>query len=246
MRSTMHFPYAREVTEYHTAKYGAPGQQRAKKQKLTPEQMELKNLKNKEKMCRWRLRNNFDITDYFVTFTYAREARPPDMKIAKKHWRSLTYRLRSEFCKKGYELKWIRNIEVGTKGAWHIHAAINRIPDADLIIRDAWRYGKVNFQIMHEKGEFRDLAAYLTKTPRTDKRLKESNYSTSRNLPIPEAKKKPLKSGSFRKINVPKGYYLDKNSIYEGINPKTGYKYRTYTFLKIRGKPCLIRSHTST
>lgn len=235
-RVIMEFPNVRDIMEYHTARFGAPGMKRQPKQKLTPEQMAFKNQKNKERKCLWRLWNNFLENDYFVTFTYVKDARPPDMKAAQKDWRDATKIMRREFRKRGYELKWIRNIEVGRKGAWHIHAVINRITDADLIMKEAWPHGKVHFQLMYQKGEFRELAAYLTKSPRTDPRLKESNYSTSKNLPIPEPKEKILKSGTFGKngkVRVPKGYYLDKNSYYEGVNPKTGYLYRSYTLIRI-------------
>ena len=231
------FPRVRHVMEYHTARFGAPGQKRAPKQRLTPEQMMIKNQRNKERKCLWRLWNNFAENDYFVTFTYAKEARPPDMAAAQKHWKDATGIMRKEFRKRGHELKWIRNIEVGTRGAWHMHAVINRIPDADLIIKRAWPHGRVHYQLMYEKGSFRELAAYLTKSPRTDPRLRESNYSTSRNLPIPEPKEKVMSGRTFgkaEKLRVPKGYYLEKESYYEGTNPKTGYRYREYALIRIQ------------
>ncbi|MGN0276462.1 MAG: hypothetical protein ACI4CZ_04635, partial [Hominisplanchenecus sp.] len=94
---------------------------------------------------------------------------------------------------------------------------------------------KVVSQLLYEKGEFAELAAYITKTPKTDPKLKDSSYSTSRNLPVDEPEEKIYRHWkTFRKIQVPKGYYLDKDSYHEGINPVTGYKYRTYTLLEIR------------
>ena len=30
-----------------------------------------------------------------------------------------------------------------------------------------------------------------------------------------------------------KGYYIDKETYYEGINPVTGYKYRHYTMIRL-------------
>ena len=90
-------------------------------------------------------------------------------------------------------------------------------------------------QLTYEKGEFKDLAAYLTKTPETDKRLRETSYSTSRNLPLPEPKKKTyVRWKTWNKIRIPKGYYLDEESVHEGNNPFTGYPYREYTLLKLK------------
>lgn len=228
------FPHAIEIEEYHTARYGAPGEKRKPKRKATPEQIEKQNQRIKEKKCRRKLRAYFDVNDYFATLTYAKDARPPDMKRAKSDFAKFIRKLRSEYKKRGYVLRWIRNIEVGTKGAWHIHFIVNRIPDADLLIRKAWRHGKVTHQLLYEKGEFRELAAYVTKTPKTDPRLRESDYSSSRNMPLPEPKPKRIKWKTWRSIRIPNGFYLDKPSLQEGINPVTGYPYRSYTLLRKR------------
>ena len=223
-----------EVEEYHTARYGAPGQPRQKRRKPTPEQTEKINQRNKEKLCRRKLRQHFEINDYFTTLTYSKENRPSDMSEAKKHFRTFMRIVREEYKKRGATAKWIRNIEVGTKNAWHIHMTINRIPDTDIILRQAWTYGKIISQLLYERGNFERLAAYITKTPQTDTRLRESSYSASRNLPVPKPKEKVYVRWQTwkEKPQIPKGYYLDKNTIHEGINPVTGYKYRQYTLVK--------------
>lgn len=228
------FPNATEIAEFHSARYGAPGEERASKKKATPEQMKKRNQWNKERMARWKLRNNFDINDYFALLTYKKDARPPDMNIAKKHFAEFCKYVRKEYKKRGHELKWMRNIEVGTKNGWHIHLVINRIPDTDLILKKAWKYGKVIWQLLHEKGEFAELASYITKTPDTDKSLRETSYSTSRNLPVPEPEKKVYRHWkTWNDIKIPEGFYLDKNSLHEDINPFTGFRYRTYTLLRL-------------
>lgn len=225
-----------DVTEYHNGRYGAPGMERQKKRKATPEQMEKVNQYNKEKKARLKLMEHFGPNDYFVTLTYKKDERPPDMKAAKKDFSEAMTIIRKEYRKRGYELKWIRNIEVGTKGAWHIHLVINRIPDTDIILKKAWTHGKVVSQLMYEQGGFRKLAAYITKSEKTDPRLKESNYSSSKNLPLPDPEVKIYRRwDTWKSIKVPKGYYIDKESFREGINPITGYPYRTYTLLKLGG-----------
>lgn len=224
-----------EVEEKHTYRLRSPGMKREKKKKLTPAQMKAVNQKNKEKRCRRRLRKYFQENDYFVCLTYRKEERPSNMAEAKKDFSDTLRRIRREYAKAGYKVKWIRNIEVGTRNAWHIHLVINRIPDTDLILRNAWKKGKVICQLMYEKGEFKDLAAYLTKTPETDKRLRESDHDTSKKLPLPDPKKKIyMHWRTWNKIRVSKGYYIDKDSVYEGVNPVTGYPFREYTLLKIK------------
>lgn len=234
---TYRSPNAEEIEEYHSGRYGAPGQKREKKKKPTPEQMGKVNQRKKEDLCRRKLRKHFRKKDMFVTLTYAVQDRPPDMETAKGHFRDYINQVRKEYKKRGYALKWIRNIEVGTRNAWHIHMAVNRIPDADLILTEAWPHGQVDIKLCYSVGEFRDLAAYLTKTPKTDKRLREASYSTSRNIPLPEPEKKVItRWETWRDIKAPAGFYLDKDSVQEGINPVTGYPYRKYTFLRINDK----------
>lgn len=231
------FQNAIEVEEYHTARYGAPGMIREQKKRPTKEQIERQNRYNREKVCRRKLRANFDVKDYFSDLTYRREERPPDMKTAQKQFSKFIREVRREYRKRGKELKWIRNIEVGTRNGWHIHMVINRIPDTDIILADLWKYGKVINELMYEKGEFKDLAAYITKTPKTDPRLKEASYSCSRNLPVPEPQEKVyMRWKTWGKIRIPKGWYLDKDSFAEGVNPVTGYKYRHYTLLRLERK----------
>lgn len=231
-RLTYIFPNAIEVYEYLDGKYGARGAPRRKKRKATPEEMKKRNQWNREKLARHKLRTWFRENDYLLTFTYRKSDRPPDMETAKKNFKKAYTEMRKEYRKRGYELRWMRNIEVGTKGAWHIHVVVNRIPDADLIAKKAWTHGGVDIKLLYEQGEFAELAAYITKTPDTDPRLKEASYSTSKNLPVEEPKEKRF----ARWVKEPKekeGFYIDKESYYEGVNPVTGYKYRYYTMVRI-------------
>lgn len=242
-KKTWRLRNAIEVEMYHTGRYGAPGLPRQKRQKPTPEQMAKKNQRSKRDRCRRKLREHFRENDYYVTLTYAKDARPPDMKAAKKDFARMAERLRREYASAGIPLKWIRNIEVGSRGAWHIHMVLNRIPGLDVILSRVWPHGRVHYQLMYTKGGFRDLAAYLTKSPVTDPRLVETSYSTSRNLPVPEPEIKIVGSGTWRKKepHVPEGWYLDRESFWEGVNPVTGYPCRRYTLLPLRddrGKAC--------
>lgn len=58
-KKTWEFRRATEVMEYHTARYGAPGQKRVKKEKPTREDMEKVNQYTKERKARHRLRKYF-------------------------------------------------------------------------------------------------------------------------------------------------------------------------------------------
>lgn len=229
-RLTYIFQNAIEVYEYLDGRYGARGSPRGEKKKATPEQVKKRNQWNRERKARHKLRTWFQSNDYLVTLTYRKSDRPPDMKTAVKQLGKYLRRVRREYQKAGHELRYLRNIEVGTRGAWHIHLITNRIADADLIL-NSWPYGGVDFKLLYERGDFRELAAYITKTPETDPRLKESSYHGSQNLPVPEPEVKRM--AYWKKEPQPKeGFYIDKDEFHEGINPVTGCKYRYYTMIR--------------
>ena len=223
-----------EVVEYHNGRYGAPGEKRLKKKKITPEQIAKRNQYNKERTCLRKMRSHCNVNDYFFTLSYEKEKRPADMGRAKEDFRKFIKELRTVFKKIGVGMKWMRNIEVGSKGAWHVHVVMNRITDLDIYIRQCWRHGMVHFKMLDPRKEFEDLAKYMTKTERTDPRLKETSYSTSKNLPIDEPKERIYSHWkTWHNIKIPEGFYLDPDLFHEGVNPCTGYKYRTYTLIRI-------------
>lgn len=232
------------VEEYHDGRYGAPGMPRQKKRKPTKEDMQKVNAMNKARLCQYRLIQYFNSGDYFATLTYKVGERPPDMKTAKQYFQKFIRYVRKEYKKRGSPLFWIRNIERGTKGAWHIHLVITRIPDTARILEEAWPYGGVYLtQLKKSKyysEDFAELASYITKGAYTREkkadgseaapRIRESSYSTSRNMPLPEPRKKRLERWP-KEVKPQKGYYIAR--IHEGINPKTGYKYRRYTLIRL-------------
>lgn len=227
------------VEENHDGKYGAKGKERLPKRKLTPEDVQRVNAWNKSKRARLRLMEYFSPGDLWVTFTYKPENRPPDMDTAKKQFLKMMDKLRKIYRKKGRVLFWIRNIERGTKGAWHIHCIINDIGNTASLVERAWPYGGVYVtQIRKSKcpeEDFQKLADYITKDEKTREkkqdgtlakpRLSEANYSHSRNMPLPEPKPEELKRWPK------KGYYIAE--LFEGKNPVTGYNYRHYTLIRL-------------
>ncbi len=233
-----------EVEEYHDGRYGAPGRERKKKRKATPEDMERVNQYNKEKKARHRLREYFKQDDWFMTLTYRKECRPKNMAEVQKHYKNFYTKVRKEYRKEKYELFWIRNIENTTKNNWHIHVVINNIPGVNVIeiFNRVWPHGRIyDPKPLYKRGEFADLATYITKDEKTtrevigevlDHKVTEASYSTSRNMPLKPPKTRKLKRWP-KEVKPRKGYYIDKRSYFEGINPVTGYKYRHYTLIRI-------------
>lgn len=235
-RLTYIFEDSIEIYEHLDGRYGAPGEKREKKKGATPEQIKKRNQWNKERKARHRLKTWFHENDYLALLTYRRERRPPNMKAAKKHFSKAVRIIRDEYRKRGEKLRWMRNIEVGSKGGWHVHLIVNRIPDTDLILKKAWIHGRVTFKHLYEEGGFADLAGYITKTPETANKygenLVETSYEPSRNLPVKEPDKKSLAYWP-KKPREKKGFCIDKNTYHEDINPATGCRYRYYTLIRL-------------
>lgn len=236
-----------DVEEFHDGNYGAPGKARAKKKKPTKEQMRKVNAMNKMRRCRQRLLQYFSAGDCFATWTYEPKNRPTNMEAALDDFEKAMRSVRGKYKTRGYETFWLRNIERGTKGAWHIHLVINEIGETASILQKAWKKGGTwSIEIRYSKfydEDFTKLANYMTKDEYTVEkkadgtygkpRLKEANYGSSRNMPLPEPKVDRLLRWK-REPKPKKGYYIA--AIHEGINPVTGYKYRRYTMIRLQKK----------
>lgn len=240
-RRELHFPRVIEVWEYHDARYGAPGAKRRKRRKPTPEEMKRQNQRARERKVRWMLREHFEEADCFVLLTYRQADRPESMEQCSKDWEVCRRKLKRLYQKAGIEFKWISNIEVGCRGAWHIHAVLKNVPDLIKALQKHWGkpHGGVVIKPMWSEGEFSQLAAYLVKTPETDKRLVDAKASHSRNMPIPEPKERTYtrwKTFEGRDPrNLPAGWRIDKDSLEEGFT-RMGYPFRRYDLYPI-GEP---------
>ena len=233
-----------DVEEFHDGQYGAPGIKRTEKKKPTKEDMQKLNAINKAKRARQRLLEYFSPKDIWATWSYKVEERPQNMQEALADFQKAMRKVRKEYKKRGYELFWIRNIEKGTRGAWHIHIIINEISDTASILGRAWDKGETH-HVEIKKSKFYDedftkLSNYVTKDENTREEKKdrtlakpkiaEASYNTSRNMPLPKPEVQKLVRWP-KEPKPKKGYYIAK--FHEGINPKTGYKYRHYTMIRL-------------
>lgn len=225
-----------DVMEYHSARYGAPGEKRQAKTKPTPAAVRRQNQRRKEGQAERMISANFTEGDLVRTLTFARDRRPQDMKEAQKIFKDFYTRLRKAYRKEGYELVWMANIECTERGAWHIHMICNRIKGASEIIKDIWDHGGVYDQTLKDLiRSGKRLGAYITKTPEStepgEHKVTESKFSHSRNMEIPEPEENVISGWKMTdRPRPPKGYYLEKESYYEGVNAE-GYRYRRYRFI---------------
>lgn len=124
----------------------------------------------------------------------------------------------------------------------HAHILLNRITDADLLVRKNWAQGGVDFTLAYEAGGFRRLAEYLVKPPLdgTDPDGKMGRYHPSRNLVRPKPERKEYRRRTLRKLlgEGPKptpGFYIVPDSVVSGVNPYTGMSYLHYEVVRLAG-----------
>lgn len=250
-RDVWRFPTSNENEFKFPGKYGAKGEKRLPKKKATPEQVKKQNQWNREKKVRRLIKANFQEWDLWCTLKYPKGTRKP-LKEVKKDKKKFLAILRKAYRKRGESLKFICRLEIGKHGGIHLHILVNRIegkPNTDVLVQMAWSPGRVNFESVYEYGGYEKLANYIVKQPNEEEmvqlsmfpeeeRKELSSYSCSRNLIRPEPERTKYSRRTVRKLieEGPKptpGYYIDKNSIYYGVNPYTGMTHYQYTEYKL-------------
>lgn len=247
-KDVYHLGRVNEVEIKAPMNYGAKGQARQPRAKPTPEQMAKQNEWNRRTYVRRLILLNFKEHDLWCTLKYPAGTRFTELKEVTKDVRKFLNSIRGKFKRRGYELKYIYRIEIGKRGGVHIHILMNRVQDADIMIQESWKQGRVHFESMTEQGGVEQLAAYVTKKQvevekqlslfEDEDRKKLLTYQPSRNLTKPERIRKRYKN---RKVNrlvkdgpkASKGYYIDKDSIVTGTNPFTGLIFYRYTEIQI-------------
>ncbi len=231
-----------EVEKSHTGRYGAPGCSRQKKKKPTREEVAKQNEMNAVKYLRRKMNCNFGAGDYHVILTYKKELRP-DQEGARKSLSQFLRKLRAVYKKHCAELKYIVTTEYKSR-AIHHHLVVNNVNLLNVTsqVSRLWQYGRPKFTVLDDTGDYSQLAEYFVKETgqsfREPDNPNKTRYSCSRNLTEPKVKKTVMFARTWREEpQAPKGWYIDKNSFYEGVNPVTGYRYQYYTMRRIkRGK----------
>ena len=245
---TYNFDDSIEYEYKYFGHYGAKGEKRLPKKKISPEQIARQNHTNKVKKIRRKIKANFKAGDYWVTFTYPKDT-AMTMKEIQADLKSMMEKLRRIYKKSDTPCKWIKRIEIGSRGGLHVHMILNRIDGLDLTLNELWTHGHVNIEIMD--GTYEKLAEYIAKEPTDQQRklmrsmgIKESDiirYSCSRNLinPVPEREyksHKTMRSIFNNDLQPTKGFYIDKDSIIKGINYVTGMSYLQYQEIRCTPK----------
>lgn len=224
----------KEFSFYYSTTYDKKGGSRKKKQNKTKEAQKKVNDRQAERRLTRILNANFDGSCDYITFSYAEDKRPTKEQL-RKDIDHLLRDMRKLYRKEGQEMKYVWVPEIGERGATHIHITVNSIDHRKL--KQLWDKGWISIKPMDDSGQYRRLANYFmkysAKTMKTTNGLMGKRYASSKNLIIPEPEKHPIRSRNAynHKIDIPSGWYLDKDSIKEAWHEVTGYMYFTYTLI---------------
>lgn len=224
-----------EVKKYYTYRYNKKGEERKKREEKTSAMQEDINRRKSEEKLRWTVNENFSPGDYHVTFTYQKENRPETYEKMKQDLEKCIRKIRQACKKENYKFRYIYVYEIGSKGAMHIHMVMKKI-DTE-ILRKSWTRGRVKIDPLDETGQYKKLAAYLMKYSDTAKKngYVGRRWNPSKNLRKPKVIKRIIKDkGWYRKEKTPKkGYYIDKETVREGVSEVTGCLFFEYTMVKL-------------
>ena len=230
-----------EINKYYSTRYKKKSMRgkNINKTKLSQEEV---NDRQAEKKLRGEINANFGFGDAHIVCGYKEHLRPKSIEEMKLHLKYFLKELRKIYRRVKKELKYISVLEVGKKGALHIHMVIN-IPEgvSTREIYGAWIYGRVHVHPLDDSGNYTKLANYLVKQSKNyirlqeiEGRLQKRRWNCSRNLVKPKVDKRIIKKKDrFNKVeSIPRKYkgkcYIDKEYTREGIHEKTGYEFFSY------------------
>lgn len=217
------------------------GEERESPKKKTPEEMQEANMRQAARKLARKINANFKPGDWHMILTYKRECRPEAVE-AQKIISKLLDKLRDQYKRRGFALKYILVTEYKRKSIHH-HMIINQVNDGKVttvdMVRKIWKEcGRIQTVPLYEDGEYQKLADYLVKE--TEKTFRDPDapfkqrYSCSRNLitPKPEIRNRKTKSGWKIDPKPRPGYYILQDSLYNGYD-KLGYPYQRYVMVKL-------------
>ena len=232
----------KEIHLRYPGNFGAPGVSRSEKRKRTSDEIAKQNESNRiRKLQRLILANFVPGESYHLTLNYRVGDRPETAEHAKKMLAKFLSRMRQDLKAAGQTFRWIAVTEYGKKGqALHHHLIVEDIDGIQKMVKKNWKWGGTFWSDTYEDGEMEQLAAYMVKKETKEKAgepIKGCRYTHSRgNLKMPEPEREVMRRRRWPdEPKVPKGWELIKGSLYDGVNPATGYPYREYRIRRMKG-----------
>lgn len=222
-------------TYYYAPRADTKEGSRRKKKNKTSEAQKKVNSRQAVKKLTWILNENFDGTSLYLTWSYDKDKRPDGKEALRADIDRLLRDIRKIYKAEERAAKYVWVAEVGERGAAHIHMVLNGVDTTKL--KKCWDKGWITIKPLDDSGQYRKLANYFVKysekTMKTCEGFSGKRYNTSKNLKIPQPTKTTIRSRNAysHTIEIPCGYYVDKDSIAEAWHEVTGYMYFTYTLI---------------
>ncbi|SHM77255.1 hypothetical protein SAMN02746066_03256 [Anaerosporobacter mobilis DSM 15930] len=234
-----------EFSKHYSSRWNKKGVKRSKRKISTKEEQREVNKRQAEKTLRLLLNENFMPSDIHLVLDYNLSNRPESREDMRADADDFLKGMRKLYKSNREVFKYIHVMEKGKKGALHHHLVINMPKSLGMReIINCWKgKGRTHFNPLDETGQYKKLASYLIKYSdgmlRDPEALQGRRWNSSHNLRKPKlVMKKVIKDkGWYQKVAyVPKkmerDWYLDKESVREGIHEKTQYAFFTYTLIK--------------
>jgi hypothetical protein len=210
------------------------GKPRAHRTAPTSEAVREMNDKASERQLQIKLNHNFADGDFHLVLTYAGE--PPDPARAMKDLQKFQRDANRLYRSKAIVLKYITVTEYKHERIHH-HVVMTGGVDLAACILPLWPHGIIRPTWLNTDGDYRRLASYLiketTKHFRAEDAMGKRRYRCSRTIETPETRRDYVKETEIDDPVPPAGWYIDKDSCYEGMNPVTGRRYMEYVLLPL-------------
>jgi hypothetical protein len=213
---------------------------RKPKEKPSPFRVIEANHRNMVRKVQRLICANFGPGDGFMSLTSDDDHLPKNRADAQRMANNFIARLRRWYRKHGQELRYIYSIEQGKSGRLHIHIIMNGGPTS-LELRKIWGMGDANRKDLYESGDYRQLSSYIVKetveTDREERRKFKRAFVPSKNLVDPKPVRDAGRPRDFTDPIPHEGFYIDKDSIYDGVNPITGRMFKAWVELPLLPEP---------
>lgn len=210
---------------------------RGKKKNPTSEEVMAHNQRYAERDLSIKLHANFGPGDLHLVLTYSGEE--PSKEQAKKNLEKFKRQLAKLYKAQDIPLKWIEVTEYENKRIHH-HFVVSKFNDV-FKIADIWPHGYVRPTRLDDTGDYRKLAAYLiketSKTFRNPDAFAKRRYHCSRTVTVPNARVEEVSIEQVFEPKATKGYQIDQDTIYKGINLITDRLYIEYIQLALDEEP---------
>lgn len=206
------------------------GGKRAPRVNPTPEKVQEVNQRIAERELSMRMNYNLRGGDLHIVLTYANI---PNNEEAHKALDKFIRACRKEMKKLGLIFKAVTATEYKHSRIHH-HVVCN-FRDIETVTR-LWKKGNVKVAVLDDSGDYRRLAAYIiketSKTFRDPDAFSKRRYNCTRSMVMPVSRIEEVSAAQL--VEDPKAikdYYVDKDSVYHGMNPFTERPYVEYVMI---------------